>query len=501
MKKQNLEKISIIYLVRTMKNNSNENSLISNSLYNVLYKILNILFPLISTSYVSHIINADGVGKVASAQNIVQYFVIIATLGIPEYGVREIAKCKSSKAINKLFSELMLLNLVSTITCSVLYVVVIYFNNYFGNRALYLVVGISILLNIINVDWLYQGIEEYKYIAIRSFVVKCFSLIAVFIFVRERSDYVIYALISVLAIAGNYGFNVVHLKRKSVKVRRHCLNLKIHFNSIFILLCTTISIELYTLLDTTMLTFMDVEENVGYYTVSMRIVKILIAAVTGISGVLLPRLSRYYSEGRVKECSEIVSKIFSILFFAFFPCGLGIIIVAPQLMIVLFGPSFKNGIITLRIAALLIYALGFSNLFGTQVLLTVGCEKKLFFSTIVGAISNICMNAILIPLYNQNGAALASVISEALVTFITYRYSIKYIKMKIDKKIFIDAFISVLFMTIAVVVMSDIITAELISLLLSVIVGIFIYLLINYILKNPIYFELKRIVKKKNICD
>ena len=59
-------------------------------------------------------------------------------------------------------------------------------------------------------DWFYQGREEFKYIAIRSFVVKLLSLVAIFVFVKEEQDYIIYALISCLAIGGNNIYNIIN---------------------------------------------------------------------------------------------------------------------------------------------------------------------------------------------------------------------------------------------------------------------------------------------------
>lgn len=153
---------------------SKSNSLFNNSIYNVLYKLLNVIFPLVSSAYVSHVLLAVGVGRIASAQNIAQYFVLVAALGLPNYGTREIAKVRDDNGMkNETFSELFLINLVSTILCSVAYYGLILGNKFFdSNRSLYLIVGLSIVFNAINIDWLYQGLEDYKYIAARSFAIK-----------------------------------------------------------------------------------------------------------------------------------------------------------------------------------------------------------------------------------------------------------------------------------------------------------------------------------------
>lgn len=465
-----------------------KDTMTKNILYNVLYKVINVSFPLITLSYVSHILNADGVGKVASAQNVVQYFVILAALGIPEYGVREIAKRREGELKrNILFTELIVINLISTTIMGMLfYGMLLFVKDNCKEFVLYCVVGITIILNYINVDWVYRGIEKYKYIAIRNLIFKLFSLGCILGFVRDENDYVVYALICAMAIGGNNIFNVFYLKNNAIKICVQDISLKKHYKPIFFLLATTISIELYTLLDTTMLTYMCEDVSVGCYTVAMRIVKAVIGVIAAISGVLLPRLSKLYHEGNVTKCSELVNTAIELLSFLFIPCGIGIVLLAPKIVYILFGTSFGAGIITLRIAAMLIYTLGLSNLFGTQILLSVDCEKKLLNATIIGAISNVCMNIFLIPIWKQNGAAIASVVSEALVTIYTYREASKYIPINIDTKQIGIELVSSIVMGIVIMLTGFWSDKKLFMLILSIGVGISTYLISNIILCNPI---------------
>ena len=97
-------------------------SLLFNSIFNVIYKVLNILFPLVTAAYIARIIESELIGEVAFAQNIAQYFVLLAALGLPNYGTREIAKKRDQKdASCKVFSELLLLNAISTTVCLLVY--------------------------------------------------------------------------------------------------------------------------------------------------------------------------------------------------------------------------------------------------------------------------------------------------------------------------------------------------------------------------------------------
>ena len=159
-------------------------SLFKNSIYFVGYRLINVIYPLITATYVSRVLKPAGVGEAALAQNIVIFLVAVALLGIPNYGVREISKT-SENDIDRLFTELFLINFVSTLIISILYYSTIDLLCLELNRKLYRIYGIILLFNVINVDWFYQGKEEFKYITIRTVAVRCFFFIMCF-FISKR---------------------------------------------------------------------------------------------------------------------------------------------------------------------------------------------------------------------------------------------------------------------------------------------------------------------------
>lgn len=466
-----------------------EQSLVKNSVYNVAYKLLNVFFPLISSVYISHILLAEGVGRVSYAQNIVTYFTTLAALGLPNYGVREIAKVHLDfSKTQKIFSELFIINAISTLICGGIYYLLIFFVPRFNNDlALYFVMGLPIIFNFINVDWFFQGEEEYGYITFRSFVIKLISLIALFMFVSDKNDVVIYALILSLATCGNYIFNIIRLRKYKIKLQIKNIDIIQHIKPVIIMLGTILAIELYTLLDTTMIGIFCSDIYVGYYTNTMKLVKVIITVITAIGSTLLPRLSYYHMIGKNLECEKIVNYVFAIMLFLFIPCQIGLIICSEAIVPILFGSSFLPAVKTLKIASFLICTLGFSNLFGTQILLTFGEEKKLFLCTILGAITNIILNSFLIPMYQQNGAAFASVISEMIVTIATYVLAKRYIKIRLSKKFIYSICCSAIVMIFALLAIKFLLQGMMyIYILVSIILGCIIYFGCNCILKNEI---------------
>ena len=80
---------------------------------------------------------------------------------------------------------------------------------YFSDeRSLFIVTGIPIIFNVFNVEWFYQGMEEYVYISVRNIIVKMISFICIIIFVRSTQDCVAFALIYSVGIVGNYLLNI-----------------------------------------------------------------------------------------------------------------------------------------------------------------------------------------------------------------------------------------------------------------------------------------------------
>jgi len=304
-------------------------SLARNSFYNILYKCSNLVFPLIISAYVSRILFAEGVGKVSSAQNVATYFVLLAALGLPTYGTKVIAAAgEDRRERSKAFSELFLINAVSTAICSFAYILMIAHIPYFRQRAeLSVVCGLAIFFNVINVDWFYQGREEYGYITLRSFLIKLISLAAVFAFVQSAEDYIVYAAILTVSKVANNIFNIIHL-RKYASFTFSGLNVVRHIKPVFIFLAASIAIEIYTLADTTMLTFIHGDSIVGYYSTARKGIDVIRTMIIAVCAVFLPRLSYYYANKQNDLFEELVNKGIKILAYITVPATAGVILTA-----------------------------------------------------------------------------------------------------------------------------------------------------------------------------
>ena len=88
---------------------------LKNYLYNAGYQILALIVPLITAPYISRVLHPAGVGYNAYTNSIIQYFVLMADLGIAMYGQREIAYVREDpEKMSRTFWEIQFLKFFTT---------------------------------------------------------------------------------------------------------------------------------------------------------------------------------------------------------------------------------------------------------------------------------------------------------------------------------------------------------------------------------------------------
>lgn len=480
-----------------MKSNK---SLTKNSLFYIIYNILNIVFPFVTGVYAARILLPDDIGMIESARNLVQYFVILSFLGIPTYGLREISKNRNDKdELNKIYSELIIINFISTCFFGIVYLIII--NSipaYRDGYILYLLTGMLIFLNIFNNSWLYEGLEEFKYITIRNLIFKIVSFIILILFVKDTNDYLIYASINIIGTAGNYILNIIH-SRKIVKLTTKNLNFKRHMKSIIYLVVVNLAIEIYMLLDITMLSFLCEKSKVAYYSYGMKIYRILYQIINTFTIVVVPRLALLFKENK-KQFDELLTKTYKIVLIIAIPMILGIFAVSDYIICLLYGKTYLSSSYVLKILSISLVISPTGYLLGSRVMLITNNEKKMVIPVAIGALTNIILNSLFIIKFNEIGAAAASVISEFIVMIVYILISKKYFKlvniMGTIKKIIISSIILLIYL-----LLMSFITHTLIMYIIDIVGAIAIYSLSLIILKEKIVIEFLEKFKCKIMCS
>lgn len=465
-------------------------TLARSAFYNVIYRALNVVFPLISAAYVSRVLTPEGIGRVAYGQNIVSYFVMFAALGIPEYATREIARREGNA--DRLFSELAVTGFLSTAVCAVGYYALAAFQN--QPDAVSMVLGLELLFRALDIDWFYQGREEYGYIAARSLITKLLSLLLLVLFVRDSGDYVNYCLVLCLGTGCNHILNVFHA-RKYVRLTLHGLDIRRHLAPVLTLMISAVTASLYCKVDITMLGWLGDETAVAFYTNAHKVVNIVLTLAAAVSAAFLPRLSQAYEKDKPRYREDITIGLKAVLLLAV-PCCAGLVLVAEDLTAVLFGARFAPAAGTIQILAVLIIIKGVGDLLCYQALISAGQERRLINSRLLAGMANIVLNVVLIPRWGHNGAAIASVISELVVNGTLLKTSLSIAKPQISRGFCVSLLTAAAAMALAVISVQRAAGDDLVSLAASMAVGALVYFAALLLLKNEMLLSVIRMRRK-----
>lgn len=404
---------------------------VKNFLYNVSYQLLVIILPLITVPYVSNILGAEGIGNYAFTYANMQYFVIFGMVGITLYGNRQIAYVRGNKEkLKNTFFSIYTLQLITTTISFILYLIfVLVFNN--GDyKWLYIVQGINIIASMADISWLFMGLEQFKKTVVRNTIVKLASLASIFIFVKSSNDTVIYTLILALsALIGNLTFWFYVPKAigfKSIKIS----GLNLHLKASLALFIPQIAIQIYVLLDRTMLGNITDTVQVGFYENSQKIVKIVLTLATAIGTVMMPKIANTVASGDMKKVKYYIKNSFFFVSALSIPLMFGLMGVAPELSPWFFGNNFAGIEKLIIISSLIILAISWSNVLGMQLLVPLNKTKEFTISVTSGAIINFVLNLVLIKKFGATGACISTIIAEFTVTSVQFYLIKDFIKAK-----------------------------------------------------------------------
>lgn len=406
-----------------------------NFIMNAILTVSNFVFPLITFPYVSRILLPDGMGKIAMGTSIVTYFALLARLGIPLYGIRVCAGIRDDRAqLSKLVHELFLINLFMAGISYLLFVITIFSVPRFAEEhTLYLIMSITILLEVLGVEWLYKALEEYRYITIRSILFKLVALVATFLFIHTKQDYIVYGAIVVFAASASNLLNFYNLRRYISFTLFAQYSFKPHIKPIMFFFATTCAIVVYTHLNTVILGLMKTNADVGLYDSAMKIKNILVHVITALGAVLLPRASYYVKQKLFREFSEITEKTINFVFLISLPVIAYFMLFASNGVHFLSGQHYDGAILPMRITLPTIFLIGITNILGLQVLIPLGKEKEVFFSVLGGGIIDLIACLLLIPKFAVVGASISNLLAELSVLIIQC-YHVKKCKCVVDIK-------------------------------------------------------------------
>ncbi len=470
-------------------------SITKNYIYNLIYQILILILPLITTPYISRVLGAENIGIYSYTISIVTYFILFGSLGIAMYGQREIAYLQDNKQkYSKTFWEIFILRFI-TMFISMLIFYFTFAKN--GDYAIYYkILLIEIIANCLDISWFFQGLEEFKKIVIRNTIIKIVSIICIFIFVKNSDHLIIYFFIYVLSILlGNITLWPYLLKFLTpIKVKE--LNIGQHLKPTIALFIPQIAIQIYTVLDKVMIGAIITDKSeVGYYEQSQKIIKMLLTVVTSLGTVMVPRIANTFINGDTKKIQEYMKRAFNFVFLIAFPMMFGVLAISNNFVPIFFGQGYEKVAILMSVISPILLIIGLSNVIGTQYLLPTKKQKEFTISVAIGALVNFTINMLLIKKYGALGASIGTVVAEICVTMMQFIFIRKRFNILEILKISIKYLIAAVIMFIGCIIIGNIIKNSLYAIIAQVVVGIGVYGIILLILKDQFVYAILKKVK------
>jgi len=393
----------------------NRKSVKKNYIFNLSYQIFNIIVPIVTAPYAARVLTADGIGINSYVASIVSYFVLFAGLGTSLYGMREVGSCQGDmqKRSNILWEMISIRSLTSAVMF-IFYVIFVTLTVR-SSHLLYWIYAVNILYVIFDISWYYQGIEEFSYTVLASFFVRLINILLLFLLVRDPGDVWIYASLTVFGNAATGAVLWICLKNKAVKhTEIHPFR---HMKSIISLFVPTIAINIYTVLDKSMIGWFSTgsAEN-GYYEEAEKIIRMALTVVTAMGTVIIPRIALLFQENDKESIDRYLGKSFRFVWCLSLPMITGIFCISDIFVPVFFGPGYEKVETVMPLLSFVIVLIGLSSVIGMQYLVPTRQQKPYTFSVTLGAVVNLAVNLLLIPHFYSIGAALGTIAAETAVT-------------------------------------------------------------------------------------
>ena len=477
-------------------------SIKKNFMLSMTYQILILIIPFITAPYISRVLGASGVGIYSYTNSIQMYFSLFAVLGTISYGTREISRNRDDKYVRtKLFWEIELLTIITTMICFVFWLFLILFSKEY--KIYYMILSLNLIAVIFDISWFFTGLEELKYIISKNTFFKIFGVILVFLFVKTENDTYIYLFImGITTLLSNMSM-WIQLRKFLTKIDFKELKIKKHFKETLVYFVPTIATSIYTILDKTLIGFITKDNNEnGYYEQATKIINIAkTLTFTSLNTILGSRISYLFAENRIEEIKKKLDISMNYMFFIGIGMIFGIWSVSSEFVPFYFGAGYAKAVDLINILAPLIVIIGISNCLGAQYYNPAGLRSQSSVFIIIGASFNLFLNILLIPKFWSIGAAISTIIAEIVITFLYLKNCNNFFEFK---KIFIFSYkkvVAAIIMFVFITIEKQLVSLNIIMVMgINIITGLLVYIGVLIALKDSFVIEvLNKLIKRKSI--
>lgn len=390
---------------------------------------------IVTTAYIARIIGPEGLGTLGFAAAMVSYFGLMVNLGFDAYGTREIAKHKKELTayVNNIFT---IRFIISILVYLVFFIVITSISKSELEKNVLLINGLIILINVVSLNWVYQGIERMEIIALAQILNSLLYMVGLFVFVKSQNDLLKVVIVMIITL-GISALWVLILYSKKFNMPRFQVDFqfwKKMLKASLPMALSSLMIAIYYNMDMVMLGFMKDAKEVGYYNAAYKIIFILASLQYMVNQTIYPSLSKmvHTNEIALEKFANSAMKIMNNLSLVVITI---IIFLSLPITNLLYGNEFQQSSGLLKILIFSTF-LVYNETITAPLLLSLGKQTLHLLAVSIGAFLNIILNVFLIPRYGAMGAAWATVMAEIVVFSLLLYFAFKHVRIEIFRIFF-----------------------------------------------------------------
>jgi O-antigen/teichoic acid export membrane protein len=464
------------------------NSIKKNIFLNLIKVTLSILFPLVTFPYISRLFGPEGLGELNFVDSIVSYFRLFSNLGINTYAITYGSKIRDDKTKLGIFiSEIFSINILTSLISFIFLLFFLFSSDSSDYSRLILVDSLSFLFAPIGIIWLFNILEDFKYITIRYIFIQISTIVLILLFVKNPTDVLLYIVIIFLSNLISYLINFFYGRNRisfgfSFK---HLKSFKNHYKPLLTIFVISFASTIYLNSDITFLGYIHSEYEVGLYTASIKINKLILIVISSLNTVLIPRLAYLIEKNNKKEFNYYINKAINLLLFLMIPSAIFLFIYSEQIIYIFSGINYLEAVPMMRILSInLLFSL-LNGFLAYQILIPFKKESVVMISTLIGAVLNLSLNVIFIPRYGAIGAASTTLFAEISVFIFLFSFSNRKFQTKpIFYNVFYFLFSAIPLIFYNFFLFEYLAYGDLINLVIIFLISFSSYFLILYFFKN-----------------
>lgn len=404
---------------RLLKIISNNKVLVKNFTSLSLLQLANYIFPVITLPYLVRVLGPEKYGLINFAAAFSAYFVIITDYGFNLSATQEISVNRNDeKKVSEIFSSVLTIKIILFFLSSGIFFLIVNMFELFSNDAgLYSIMFIGVVGIVLFPLWVYQGVEQMKYILIINVAIRSVTIVSIFLLVKVENDYLLLAVIYTITqvMTGITGlffairkFDLRYLFPSKVQLLEQ---LKKGWN----LFLSSIWINLYTTSNVFILGLFAPSSVVGYYSAADKVRIAFQGILSSMSQSVFPYVNKLLAESYQKFIS-FNRKLLKISVMIGIIISSSLFLFAEPIVKIVLGNEYSPSVIVLRIIAWLPLIIFLSNVFGIQTMLPLNYQKKFSQILFLAALINLMISFSIVPSYFEIGTAVSMLVTEIFVT-------------------------------------------------------------------------------------